>query len=257
LATTAGRALAGYVVALALSCGVPPEVVPPPPPEPLVVASDLENMPFAGVDEAGRPIGRDIEMMEAVAAHLGRPLHWKRMAFEVLLPAVEDGTVDIVCATVGITAERDARIDFSDPYFSTFIEVVVRKGPGEPRRWADLDGRRVAGGRGTTSERAVRRVLPGAIGVFENKEQLGSRERLVSGEIDGLAMDGPNAAALVAQHEGELTLLLTPLAPERYALVLAEGRTELRRLLDEALTALRRDGTMDRLDTAWKLSPTD
>ena len=30
---------------------------------PLVVASDLDNMPFAGVDEQGTPIGRDVEMM--------------------------------------------------------------------------------------------------------------------------------------------------------------------------------------------------
>lgn len=255
--SVAGRVLGACAVALAFACSAPPPEEPPPEPQVLVVASDLDNMPFAGVDEAGQPIGRDVEMMVAIADILGRPLQWERMDFDALLPAVEDGTVDVVCATVGITAERDTRVDFSDPYFSTSIEVVVRAGKGEPRRWADLDGRKVAGGRGTTSERAIRRVLPGAIGVYENKNQLGSRERLMSGEVDGLAMDGPNAAALVAQYEGELALLLTPLAPERYALVLASGRSELCRALNEALTALRRDGTMERLDAAWKLTPTD
>ena len=52
---------------------------------PLVVASDLANMPFAGLDAQGRPIGRDIEMMEAIAASLGRPIEWRRMDFETLL----------------------------------------------------------------------------------------------------------------------------------------------------------------------------
>lgn len=242
---------------LTLACCSATVVTPPTPAPTLIVASDLDNMPFAGVDQLGQPIGRDVEMMRLLADRLGRPLHWLRMPFDELLDAVEAGEVDVVCATIGITAERDTRIDFSDPYFTTAIEVVVRRGPGEPRRWADLDGRKVAAGRGTTSERALRRVLPRSIGVYENKSRLGAFERLLSGAVDGLAMDGPNARALVGQHATELTLLLTPLASERYALVVGTGRRELQATLDRALAGLRRDGTMAELDTAWGLQPTD
>ena len=31
-------------------------------PPPLVVASDLDNLPFAGLDQDGTPIGRDVEI---------------------------------------------------------------------------------------------------------------------------------------------------------------------------------------------------
>ena len=239
------------------ACSAPAASPPPPAPPALVVASDLDNMPFAGVDESGQPVGRDVEMMVALAARLGRPLRWERMPFDQLLPAVQASTVDVICATMGITTEREALVDFSDPYFSTAIEVVVRRGPGEPRRWADLDGRKVGAGHGTTSERAVRRVLPQALGIYENKSQQGAYERLIQGTVDALAMDGPNALELVRQHGDELTLLLTPLAAERYGLVVGSGQSTLRSALNRALVALRREGTMAALNTRWGLQPTD
>jgi len=245
------------MVCLTPGCSAPAVSPPPPAPLELVVASDLDNMPFAGVDAAGRPQGRDVEMMVALAAQLGRPLRWERMPFDQLLAAVQTSTVDLICATMGITSEREEVVDFSDPYFSTAIEVVVRRGPGEPRRWADLDGRKVAAGQGTTSERAVRRVLPQAVGVYENKSQQGAYERLTSGAVDGLAMDGPNALDLVRQHGDELTLLLTPLAAERYGLVVGSGQLALRSAINRGLVALRRDGTIAALDARWGLQPTD
>ena len=222
---------------------------------PLVVASDLDNMPFAGLDTDGTPEGRDVAMMEALAERIGRSITWRQIPFETLLPSAQAGLVDVVCATVGITPERAALVDFGEPYFETVIDVVVRTGPGEPRRWADLDGRPVAAGVGTTSERAVRRVLPRALGRFENKAGLSAAERLLVGEVDGVAMDGPAAAALVAASAGSLTTLDTPLAAERYALVFPSDRDALRRALDGALADMRRMGELARLDSTWGTSP--
>ncbi|RKY17023.1 MAG: hypothetical protein DRQ55_16725, partial [Planctomycetota bacterium] len=212
------RVLALFLASLALAACV---AAPPPAEAPgeraLVVASDLDNMPFAGVDEDGTPRGRDVEMMQALARHMGRELSWKRIPFETLLPSAQAGLVDVVCATVGITPERAEKVDFSETYFETVIAVLVRSGVGEPRRWSDLDGKRVAAGAGTTSERAVRRVLPDARGIYQNKRGLSPAERLLVGDVDAVAMDGPNADAAVAASAGALRLLDTPLSIERYA----------------------------------------
>lgn len=248
------RRLIGVALTLAVSLVVAC-ATPAPAEEPgeraLIVASDLDNMPFAGVDEDGKPVGRDVEMIEALVAGMGRQIEWRRIPFETLLPSVQAGLVDVVCATVGITPERDEKVDFSAPYFETVVTVVVRTGPGEPRSWKDLDGRRVAGGTGTTSERAVTRVLPRAKGVFVNKTGLSSAERLLMGDVDGVAMDGPAAAATVADSAGALGLIDIPLAIEHYALVVPEGRDALREALDGGLADMRRSGAMNALDTRW------
>jgi len=217
-------------------CATPPAARPA-----LVVASDLDNLPFAGVDADGRPIGRDVELMERLAAGIGRRVEWRRMPFAELLGAAERGEVDVVCATLGITPERAERVLFTRPYFETSIAVVVRAGPpdgGEPTTLAELAGRAVAAGAGTTSERAVRLRLPEAVGVFENERETPTEQRLAAREIDAAVMDGPAADALVAASGGRLVRLAQDLDRERYALALAPGRTRLKSQLDRELARL-------------------
>jgi polar amino acid transport system substrate-binding protein len=180
-------------------------------------------------------------MMKELGEALGRRIEWWRMPFEHLLPAVEAGDVDVVCATIGVTPERAERMAFTRPYYRTTIAVVVRAGPGEPTELADLAGRRVAAGTGTTSERAVRAHLPDAIGVFATERELPTSERLLAREIDAAAMDGPAAAALVAASEGRLARLAEPLDEELYALAVPLRRKSLLRALDRALERIDLD----------------
>lgn len=236
---------------LAACSGTTVDSTPPAPRPPLVVASDLDNPPFAWVDEQGRPRGRDVEMMEALGNLLGRPIDWRRMEFAALMPAAQSGAVDVVCATLGITPERSEFVDFTRPYFVTEIAVVTAERPAAPGTLADLTGRRVAAGAGTTSERAVRQRLPTARGVFENETGAAAPERLQSGEVDAVVMDGPAADALVRKNPG-LRRLPESLGEERYALVLRRG-DPLRTRLDEALAELERDGTLRRLDAQFGL----
>lgn len=220
---------------------------------PLVVASDLDNLPFAGLDGIGLAVGRDVEMMEAVALELGHRVDWRRMPFDQLLPTVEVGEVSVVCATLGITPERSERVLFSRPYFRTSIVALVRKGDGEPRNLKDLVGRPVAAGKGTTSERAVRRHLPSARGVFENKTGLSSAERLASGAVDAVVMDGPAAAALAGASKGSLMVLDQPLDEELYALALPPDATELKSRIDAVLEYLEETGQLADLDSEYGL----
>ena len=151
------RGIGALLVCLCAACASGPYGAAP-----LRVGSDLDNAPFAFVDGSGSARGRDVEMMQELAARLGRELVWVRMPFADLLPAVEEGAVDAVCATMGITPERAERVAFTRPYYHTAIAVVVRAGDDEPTSLADLDGMRVSGAAGTTSERAVRLHLPNA-----------------------------------------------------------------------------------------------
>jgi ABC-type amino acid transport substrate-binding protein len=217
-------------------------------PATIVVASDLDNMPFAGVAADGTAIGRDVEMMQLLAGLCGCELQWRRMAFERLLPTVEAGSVDVVCATIGITPEREQRVLFTEPYFETTIALVVRVGADEPRTLAELHGRRVLAGAGTTSERAVQRHLPDAVGVFEGDKGLPAAQRLLEHDVDAAAMDGPAADQLVRTSHGRLRRIALALTAEHYALVLPKGRAALRDRLDAALRELRETGELDRLD---------
>ncbi len=236
--------LAPALLAAALAACISVE----PPPAPIVVLSDLDNRPFAYVDLEGEPAGRDVEMMRVIAERLARRLDWRQVAFEELLPRLQRGEADVVCATLGITPERGAVVDFTQPYFRTAIAVVVRAGTDEPHELGDLEGRRVYAARGTTSQRALARNLPLAEPVTDRDKV--PEELLRSGAVDALVMDGPAADALVARSGGALERLAQDVDTELYALALPQG-SELRAAINRVLAEMESTGEMALLDRRW------
>jgi len=237
------------LVALVAACAPPPFIAG----TPLRVASDIDNPPFAALAADGTPVGREVEMMEQVGRALGRPIEWVRMPFDELVSALEVGDADVLCATFGVTPERAHRVAFTQPYFGTSIAIVCRAGANEPRSRGDLAGKRVAAALGTTSERAVRQRLPGAIGVFENKAELPTDERLLTGAVDAAVMDGPAADALVEANSGRLVRLDDTLGAEFYALAVHPERDDLLVELNAALKAMDGSGAMSALNARFRL----
>jgi glutamine transport system substrate-binding protein len=220
----------------------------------ITVASDLNNMPFAGVDANGAAIGRDVEMMQEIANRIGVSLIWERHAFDQLMPMVERGDVDAVCATLGVTPERQERMDFSTPYYRTAIAVVVRIGDGEPTSLAELDNKRIAGSKGTTSERAIQKLID-AIPITENEKGAPLIERLTSGDIDAAAMDGPAADVLVASSGGRLARLADDLDTEDYGIAVDPDQVGLVQAFDQVLRVLESSGWLDELNERYAIPP--
>jgi polar amino acid transport system substrate-binding protein len=237
--------LGSLLVALLAACSSTP---------PIVVGSDLDNAPFAYMDKDGKAAGRDVDMMIEIAHMLDRELVWKRIEFDQLLPAAESGRVDVVCATLGVTPERSAQVDFSRPYFKTELVVLVREAPDAPESLRELVARKVAASPGTTSQRAVSRLLPEAVGVFEaDAAGRSGVERLLAGEVDAVVMDGPAAQAAMAAQPGKLRRLPGLFTAEDYALAMPKNRDSLRSQIDECLRTLQNSGNLARWNGKYGL----
>ena len=218
---------------------------------------DANGMPAdASADRASLPLralGRDVEMTEDLAAHLGIKLVWKRLPFDALLDAVESGEVDAVVATMGWTADRADRVALSEPYYRTTIEAVVRVGAGEPQTIADLKGLRLSAGLGTTSEFAVRKLgLESDLRGSTDKGQTGL-PGLLAGDLDALVMDGPDARDLVAVFPGAVRLLEVPLAQEDYVIAVNRSDVELLEAINQFLVLRRENGSLRTLNARFGL----
>jgi len=241
---------------LACACSALPDSVQADSPPPLWrVASDLDNPPFAFVDEAGVPQGRDVDMTRELARALDVSLVWDRMPFDELLDALEAGEVDAVVATLGATPERAERVLLSTPYYLTSLRVLVRRGDGEPQDLRALAGKRVAAGVGTTSEAALRERLPEAVEAEPSAKGASSLERLLTGEVDALVMDGPDALDFARERPGEVVVLPEALAEERYVIAVRPGAEAWLARLDAELDALLGRGWLDELDRRFGLPP--
>ncbi len=87
--------------------------------------STVTRAPFSmPADDADT--GFSVDLLNAVADELGLTITYDRKdSFGDMLDAVQDGVVDAAIANISITAERESRMDFSQPIFESGVQVMM------------------------------------------------------------------------------------------------------------------------------------
>jgi polar amino acid transport system substrate-binding protein len=95
--------------------------------KPLIVAMELQFPPFETSDTNGDPIGISVEIAKELAAYLERPLEIKNTSWTGLIPSLQTGKADIVISSMTITEERAKVVNFSDPYATSGLTLLINK----------------------------------------------------------------------------------------------------------------------------------
>lgn len=93
----------------------------------LKVGMDLQYPPFETFDENNNPMGISVDVAQGLADELGLELEVVNMDFGSLITSLETGKIDIAIASMSITAEREEKVDFSQPYFYFKIIGLMNK----------------------------------------------------------------------------------------------------------------------------------
>ncbi len=214
------------------------------------IATDAGFPPFHMIDANGKVTGYDIELAVAVVTQAGlEPEIVVVDSFGDLFTGLTAGDHDLVAATTGITADRQERFLFTEPYFSTCQAVLVRNGQQEPESIAELAGCWVGASAGTTSMAAARRTQGE---VFEVRSASDGVSALLTRNIDAYISDEFDAVARANANRG-LRVLRQPAALERYGFVLARNRPGLKRRLDRALREVEASGFARKLRVRYGL----
>ena len=75
-------------------------------------------------------------------------------------------------------------------------------------------------------------------------------QALKQGKVDAVIIDSEPAKVFVSKNE-DLTILEDPFAVEEYSIAYKLGNDELGKKLDDALTELKNDGTLDSIVSHW------
>lgn len=93
----------------------------------MVVATSGNYAPYTFVGDDGQLQGIDIDMIKAVGEEMGVEIEFTTGNIAGLLPALNDGKVDVISSAMSMTEERKKQIDFSIPYMKTSHIAVVRE----------------------------------------------------------------------------------------------------------------------------------
>jgi polar amino acid transport system substrate-binding protein len=188
--------------------------------------------------------GLEAELADELADHLGLDgVRVVEVPFDDLVAGRAEG-YDIGLAQASITDERQAVVDFSRPYLTTFVGVVGRPGTDAPDLAAARElGWGVAGS--TTEEDLVTERIRPDRDARTYQDATAALAGVVSGEVDVAAVDLLRALAEVSA-EPDLALVAQIAAAQVYGAVLPEGSSNLQEV-DSAIRALGADGTLRRL----------
>jgi len=213
----------------------------------LLVGVKTDFPPFGYLDSAGNPQGFDVD----VARYMARALFEQEGRLELVpvtsgsrIPFLYSEWIDMIIATMTVTENRKRVLDFSEPYFVSASMLLVSTGSAV-RSIGDLSGKTVAVIEGSVQEKDLEQVVPGVKRVaFRDMDEAVAALR--GKKVDALFQDDTVILAL-AKENRDLEAVGKPILPRSYAIAVRKGDDRTLRWINEKLSAMKEDGTYDRL----------
>lgn len=213
----------------------------------LTVGTNAEFPPFEYVNDNGEPDGFDIALIKAIGEKLGVTVEVENMEFEALVSAI-GSKIDLAIAGMTVTDERQASVDFSNPYYDALQYVIVPEG-SEIASFDDLAGKNIGVQLGTTGDFIASDDVEGA-NVSQYNKGVDAVNDLLNGRVDCVIIDKNPAQVFETQFSGQIKALdgaQFGFEVENYAIALPKGDAALAQQVNKALEEIKADGTFDQL----------
>ncbi len=224
----------------------------------VVAVTENAYTPLNFVDPAtGEGIGWEYDAFNEIAARLNFEVDWQLSSWDTMIEAVRNGQFDVGMDGITINEERKEQVDFSDAYMVSQQFMLVRADEerfGNAEEFAGDDNFLVGAQAGTTNFYvAVYDVLDGdeanpRIKLFETFGA--SVQALKSGDVDTVLMDNTSAQGYIGADPGAFKVVGDALGTEEFGFIFTPG-SDLVEPINQAIAAMKADGTLDALNQKW------
>jgi polar amino acid transport system substrate-binding protein len=220
----------------------------------LVVGTAGSMPPLNFTSKDGNVMGIEPELANRIASAMGVKLTLKTMRFHELLPALENGGIDMILSDMTITGKRNLKVAFVGPYFISGKSVLTRiKTVAAIQSAAEINRPEItlAALKNSTSQEFVETYTPKARLVAVDDYDQGVK-MVVDGKAQALIADYPICVVSVFRYPAaQLTTLTKPLTFEPIGIAVPAGDPLLVNWLNNFLTAARGSGDLERLQKKW------
>lgn len=151
----------------------------------IVVGIQGDNSPWGFVNSSGQQDGFDADMAKAFADSLRVKVEFMPLAVANRIPALQTGKVDVLFATMAMTAERAKSIQYSIPYASNQLSLVAAKDT-KIAGSADLAGLSIGVPRSSTQDKALTDIAPAGAEVLRFDDDAANIQALLSGQVQAV-----------------------------------------------------------------------
>ena len=203
--------------------------------------------------------GFELDLARAITRRLfGDESHLevRIVARPVRLPMLATGSVDLVISMIPVTPENASQCDFSHPYFSSGLSLLLRE-HAQPTSLKDLAGKTIAFRRQSYNRYGdeLQRLADAngvtlAIRYFPTFAAAASA--VATGEVAAMGGNFVDLDAYRKAHGG-FAVNATLLEERRVAVAVKKGNDDLLRLVNDTIDDLKKTGELRRMTEKWHL----
>ncbi|MDV3251308.1 amino acid ABC transporter substrate-binding protein [Devosia sp. BK] len=207
----------------------------------LKIGTEGTYAPFTFHDASGALVGFDVEIGQAVAEHLGVKAEFVEGPWDGLIAGIDANRYDVVINQVGINADRQAKYDFSEPYIASKAALVVKDDNTDITSFETLKGKKSAQSLTSNFGKLAESFGAELVGT-EGFDQ--SIALVIQGRADATINDSLSFFDFKKQQpDAPVKVVATAADADFSGIILAKGKPELLAAINEALDAIKADGT--------------
>ncbi|KQN72928.1 amino acid ABC transporter substrate-binding protein [Devosia sp. Leaf64] len=207
----------------------------------LKIGTEGTYAPFTFHDASGALVGFDVEIGQAVAEHLGVKAEFVEGPWDGLIAGIDANRYDVVINQVGINADRQAKYDFSEPYIASKAALVVKEDNTDITSFETLKGKKSAQSLTSNFGKLAESFGAELVGT-EGFDQ--SIALVIQGRADATINDSLSFFDFKKQQpDAPVKVVATAADADFSGIILAKGKPELLAAINEALDAIKADGT--------------
>jgi polar amino acid transport system substrate-binding protein len=220
-------------------------------PKEIVVGMEMAYPPFEMLDSSGQPSGVSVDMARAMGQHLNRPVRFENIPFDGLIPSLKTGKIDVVISSLTMTEDRKKSIDFSDPYLTMGLAILVnQKGDIQSINDVDKHGRNVAVKKGTTGNIYAFQHFKNAQLLVLNDESACAIE-VAQGKADCFIYDQVSVFQTWKKYPDTTRAILQPFQQEQWAMGIRKGNIELQQQINGFIKHFKETGGFEQLGVKY------
>ena len=202
-------------------------------------------------NQADKLIGFELEFAEALSTQLGVKSEFIQFGWANIVPGLlQGGNFDVVIAGLERSPEFLAKIAMSRPYFAFGQQLITRAHQTNVQRLADLGHGSVGVLTGSTSYRLASAQVGLQVKTYD--DNVNYFRDLELGRLDAVLTDTPIAQVNLVGNT-KLRAAGEPFEFGYYAVGLRPNDPKLLALINEAIAALLKDGTLEKIYSKYDL----
>jgi polar amino acid transport system substrate-binding protein len=224
--------------------------------------ADEAYPPFTSKDASGKWVGFEVDLMDAFCAHMKVTCEIVPVAWDGIIPALQEKKFDAIIASMSITEERKKVIDFSDKYYKVggmFIGPKAEKIATCPETGICKDamkGKIIGVQLSTTHANYAQAKFADVAEIKAYDKQDNANADLVAGRVDVLLADSIALGDFLKTDQGkdfEKKAMAPddPIFGEGVGVGLRKEDTALKEKFNAAIKAIREDGTYKKINDKY------